>query len=75
VSRHAEFKLERAAIQLEKFTRCMAMWREWRFLQADGKLRRNSGTRYGTGSGSDLALHEERDEAAPGRYRSLYRTA
>jgi len=31
-----------------------------------------SGTRYGTGSGSDLALPEERDEEAPGRYRSLY---
>jgi 5-methylthioadenosine/S-adenosylhomocysteine deaminase len=31
--------------------------------------------RYGTGSGNDLALLEERDEEAPGRYRSLYRTA
>ena len=35
----------------------------------------HSGTRYGTESGSDLALLEERDEEAPGRYRSLYRTA
>ena len=28
--------------------------------------------RYGTGSGSDLALRDVRHTMAPGRYRSLY---